>query len=122
MSSKSSISINTVKSKHHHHQFKEELNVHPKSLNVTEHSSFQFDCTYTGPHYLNIKLIWLKDNVYLDKKDNRIFTLDFKQNYTRISMLKFVYSLDLDTGVYTCVSTRKNLTDSFFLNVQSKSS
>lgn len=106
------------------HKFsKEKLNVFPKYLNTTQYNSFQFDCIYTGPNYLSIKLIWLKDSLVLDNKEKRIFTLDYKQqNNTRISILKFVYSLQEDSGVYKCVTSRKtshHLSDSFNLLIQS---
>lgn len=104
---------------------REKLNVYPKQFNTTQYNSFQFDCIYNGPHYLTVKLVWLKDGVFLETKDKRIFTLDYKQpNSTRISILKFVYSLFIDTGVYTCLVSRKNtnhLSDKFNLNVHSTS-
>ena len=99
--------------------FTEKLVVYPKSLNTTQHTSFQFDCIYTGPNYLTVSLVWLKNNVRLNNGDQRVFTLDYKQsNNTRISLLKFAYSLSIDTGQYKCfVAKKSHLNDYFNLNI-----
>lgn len=65
-----------------------------------------------------MKLVWIKNNVILNSGD-RVFTLDYKQsNNTRISLLKFGYSLSTDTGVYKCfVAKKSHLNDYFNLNI-----
>lgn len=92
---------------------KVKLTVTPKLMNITQYKSFQLDCIYNGPQYLNIKLVWIKNGVNLDTQNNkRIIILDYKQNNTRISILKFSYGLVKDEGTYKCLATnssRKNI-------------
>jgi hypothetical protein len=92
---------------------KVKLTVTPKFMNISQYKSFQLDCVYHGPQYLNIKLIWIKNGVHLDGQNNkRIIILDYKQNNSRISILKFSYGLNKDEGTYKCLATnssRKNI-------------
>lgn len=92
---------------------KEQLVVSPKKLNVSQYKSFQIDCIYTGPNFLNVNLIWQKNGKNLDltlnnQNQNRFLFVDYKQNNTRISILKFSYALANDSGLYKCILALDN--------------
>ncbi len=84
----------------------EELSVFPKFLNTSEEDSFQLECKYTGHQYLTLKLVWFKNDLVmrLRKEPHRIIHLDYKQNLTRISILKLTRSQRRDSGLYKCVA------------------
>jgi hypothetical protein len=96
---------------------KESLIVNPKYMNMTLYKSFQLDCIYHGANYLNVKLIWLKnDNILEVENEKRMFTLDYKQNNTSICILKFRFPLLVDAGIYKCVAIDKTKKNSAYLN------
>ncbi len=88
----------------------ERLSVYPKFLNTSEDSSFQIDCKYKGHLYLQVNLKWYRNGFIfqLQREPRRIISLDYKQNYTRISILKFTNALSLDTGIYKCIAYDEN--------------
>lgn len=104
----------------------ERVQVNPRYLNQTEFKSFQINCIYTGPKFANMRLIWLKNDKLLQVDSSslnnqnsqtslhqqnhlrRFFTLNYKQNFTNIGVLKFSYGLTTDTGVYKCVALFDN--------------
>ena len=90
---------------------RENLTVYPKLLIKNVRESLQLNCVYRGHHYLSIKLIWYKNGTLLSHEDEaskRVISLDYKQNYTHFSLLKFSSSLMQDSGVYTCFAVHKN--------------
>lgn len=100
----------------------ERVSVHPRLLNQSEYASFQLNCIYIGPNFESIKLVWLKNGKLLQIDDDmkqiqlsssaqhprRFFTLNYKQNFTSIGVLKFSHGLTKDTGVYKCVALHEN--------------
>lgn len=81
--------------------------VSPKLANHTQFKSFQLDCVYHGSDYLSVNLIWIKNNKQLNGKEvnsKHYYVLEFKQDQSRISLLKFRYALMSDAGVYKCVA------------------
>ena len=98
---------------------KEKLFVNPKIINMTQFQCFHIDCIYNGPHFLNIKLVWYKNGNYLDgsqARKSRIFIVDYIQNNTRISILKFAYAFLIDTGNYKCFAFNLNKKSTPILN------
>jgi hypothetical protein len=127
------------------------VSTHPRHLNETEFASFQLNCIYTGPRFADVRLVWLKNEKLLSQQvddsvpqpqqqppiqqtpagvavaqlhPRRYFTLNYKQNYTSIGVLKFSYGLVKDSGVYRCValhdtddSVRLALNDTSYLVV-----
>ena len=82
---------------------KEKLTISPRYMNASQFKSFQFDCVYNGYKYLHIDLVWSKNGQHLDLVNhNRILAIQYKQNNTRISILKFSYALLSDAGIYNC--------------------
>lgn len=84
----------------------ESLSVYPEELNTTDGSSFQLDCIYKGHQYLKVNLRWYRNGYafQLHREPKRIINLDYKQNYTRFSILKFSKGFSRDTGRYKCVA------------------
>ena len=95
------------KSKNKH---KESIAVFPTLVNTTEYKSFQLDCTYKGNRYLNVKLIWYKNDriLKLSRESKRIIHLDYTFQYTRSSILKFAKAIRRDSGIYRCRVLSKN--------------
>jgi len=88
----------------------DELSVFPKFLNTSEEDTLQLECKYTGLRYLTLKLMWFKNDLIMRirKEPHRIIHLDYKQNLTRISILKFTRSHRRDSGLYKCVAFDEN--------------
>ena len=97
---------------------RENLTVSPKYLNVNPYESFQLDCIYNGPKYLIIKLVWFKNGAIITKDDpkSRFLILDYIQNNTSMCILKFLYAIPTDAGIYTCIATATNLNSNSYLN------
>ena len=100
---------------------RETLTVSPKHLNVSAYKSTQLDCVYNGPQYLNIKLVWLKNGIVLNKnnQNTRFLILDYIQHNASICILKFSYALAKDAGIYTCSALEK-FSENSFLNDSAK--
>jgi len=100
---------------------RETLTVSPKNLNVSVYKSTQLDCIYNGPQYLNIKLVWFKNGIVLNKnnQNTRFLILDYIQHNASICILKFSYALAKDAGTYTCTASEKP-NEKSFLNDSAK--
>lgn len=88
----------------------ESVNVFPRLVNTTEYKSFQLDCTYKGHRYLNVKLIWYKNDriLKLRSESKRIIHLDYTFHNTKFSILKFANALRRDSGIYRCKALDQN--------------
>lgn len=81
----------------------ESLQVTPRYIKVNESSSFQLQCVYSGPNYLNVKLKWFKNDQELNQRKRYVF-VDYTTNNSVLRIIKFSYATTGDSGQYKCIA------------------
>lgn len=79
----------------------EDLQVTPRFLEVNESNSFQLQCVYSGPNYLNVTLKWLKNDNEL-RENKRFVFVDYTTNRSVLKIVKFSFAVESDSGQYKC--------------------